>query len=114
MVFNHLCGPGSKHGVLRWLEAVSLPRNFGFADGPQQHQHLLRAMEVIDEHSDRLGTILATLRTPLIDEDLSVVSLRSLKQDAARAARHCRRRCPDHARKRAHAAASNNATGSYQ
>lgn len=73
MVFNRLCDPGSKLGVLRWLETVALPLDFGFADGPPQHQHLLRAMDVIDEHSDALGARLATLMRPLIDEDLSVV-----------------------------------------
>lgn len=73
MVFNRLCDPGSKLGVLRWLETVALPLNFGFAEGPPQHQHLLRAMDVLDEHSDALGTRLATLMRPLIDEDLSVV-----------------------------------------
>jgi len=73
MVFNRLCDPGSKLGVLRWLETVALPLNFGFAQGPPQHQHLLRAMDVLDEHSAALGTRLATLMRPLIDEDLSVV-----------------------------------------
>lgn len=73
MVFNRLCDPGSKLGVLRWLDTVALPVNFGFADGPPQHQHLLRAMDVLDEHSAALGTRLATLMRPLIDEDLSVV-----------------------------------------
>ncbi len=73
MVFNRLCDPGSKLGVLRWLETVALPLDFGFAQGPPQHQHLLRAMDVIDEHSDALGTRLASLMRPLIDEDLSVV-----------------------------------------
>ena len=73
MVFNRLCDPGSKLGVLRWLQTVALPLDFGFADGPPQHHHLLRAMDVIDEHSDALGTRLATLMRPLIDDDLSVV-----------------------------------------
>jgi transposase len=73
MVFNRLCDPGSKLGVLRWLETVALPLDFGFADGPPQHQHLLRAMDVIDDHSDALGERLATLMRPLIDENLSVV-----------------------------------------
>ena len=59
--------------MLRWLETVALPLDFGFADGPPQHQHLLRAMDVIDEHSDALGARLAKLMRPLIDEDLSVV-----------------------------------------
>ena len=61
MVFNRLCDPGSKLGVLRWLETVALPLDFGFADGPPQHQHLLRAMDVIDEHSDALGVRLVHL-----------------------------------------------------
>ena len=73
MVFNRLCEPGSKLGVLRWLDTVALPVNFGFADGLPQHQHLLRAMDVLDEHSAALGTRLATLMRPLIDEELSVV-----------------------------------------
>jgi len=73
MVFNRLCDPSSKLGVLRWLDTVALPVDFGFADGLPQHQHLLRAMDVLDEHSTALGTRLATLMRPLIDEDLSVV-----------------------------------------
>ena len=73
MVFNRLCDPASKLGVLRWLQTVALPLDFGFSEGPPQHQHLLRAMDVLDDHSDALGTRLATLMRPLIDEDLSVV-----------------------------------------
>lgn len=73
MVFNRLCDPGSKLGVLRWLQTVALPLDFGFSEVLPQHQHLLRAMDVIDEHSDALGVRLATLMRPLIDEDLSVV-----------------------------------------
>ena len=86
MVFNRLCDPGSKLGVLRWLDTVALPLHFGFdaaSKGADKrthtniklptHQHLLRAMDVLDEHSDALGTRLAMLMRPLIDEDLSVV-----------------------------------------
>lgn len=73
MVFNRLCDPGSKLGVLRWLDTVALPLDFGFDEKAPTHQHLLRAMDVIDEHSAALGTRLATLMRPLIDEDLSVV-----------------------------------------
>ena len=73
MVFNRLCDPGSKLGVLRWLQTVALPLDCGFADGLPQHQHLLRALDVLDEHSHALGARLATLMRPLIDEDLSVV-----------------------------------------
>ncbi len=70
MVFNRLCDPGSKLGVLRWLESVALPADCGVVS---EHQHLLRAMDVLDEHSEKLNTRLATLMRPLIDQDLSVV-----------------------------------------
>lgn len=70
MVMNRLCDPGSKLGVLRWLETVALPAGVGVV---LEHQHLLRAMDVIDAYSDKLGERLATLMRPLIDQDLSVV-----------------------------------------
>ena len=70
MVFNRLCDPGSKLGVLRWLGTVALP--VGVACAPEHH-HLLRAMDVLDQYSDALGMRLATLMRPLIDQDLSVV-----------------------------------------
>jgi len=70
MVLNRLCDPSSKLGVLRWLETVALPAGNG---GVCEHQHMLRAMDVLDEHSDKLGNRLATLVRPLIDQDLSVV-----------------------------------------
>ena len=70
MVFNRLADPGSKLGVLRWLETVALPVGFGVVT---EHQHLLRAMDVLDEYSDKLSTRLATLMRPLLDQDLSVV-----------------------------------------
>ncbi|OLP05890.1 IS1634 family transposase [Rhodoferax antarcticus] len=70
MVFNRLCDPGSKLGVLRWLQTVALPAGSGIVT---EHQHLLRAMDVLDEHSDKLKLRLATLMRPLIDQDLSVV-----------------------------------------
>ena len=38
-----------------------------------QLQHLLSAMDVIDEHSDARGTRLAMFVRPLTDENLSVV-----------------------------------------
>jgi hypothetical protein len=70
MVMNRLCDPGSKLGVLRWLETVALPAGAGAVS---EHQHLLRAMDVVDEYSDKLGERLAMLMRPLIDQDLSVV-----------------------------------------
>ena len=71
MVFNRLCEPASKLGVLRWLDTVALP--VGVAKALPEHQHLLRAMDVLDEYSEALGAKLATLMRPLIDQDLSVV-----------------------------------------
>jgi transposase len=71
MVFNRLCDPASKLAVLRWLDTVALP--VGVAKTQPEHQHLLRAMDVLDEYSDALGAKLATLMRPLIDQDLSVV-----------------------------------------
>jgi hypothetical protein len=73
MVFNRLCDPSSKLGVLRWHDTVALPVGFGFASGPPEHQHLLRAMDVLDEHADAVADRLALLMRPLIDQDLSVV-----------------------------------------
>ena len=73
MVFNRLCDPSSKLGVLRWLDTVALPRGFGFDGGPPEHQHLLRAMDVIDDHADAINERLAFLMRPLIDQELSVV-----------------------------------------
>lgn len=70
MVMSRLCDPGSKLGVLRWLETVALPADAGVVS---EHQHLLRAMDVIDDYSDKLGDRLAMLMRPLIDQDLSVV-----------------------------------------
>ena len=73
MVLNRLCDPLSKLGVLRWLDTVALPTDFGFSQGLPTHQHLLHAMDVIDDHSHALGERLACLMRPLIDQDLSVV-----------------------------------------
>ena len=74
MVMNRLCEPGSKLGVLRWLETVALPAGAGGApERVPEHQHLLRAMDVIDAYSDKLGERLGLLMRPLIDQDLSVV-----------------------------------------
>jgi transposase len=72
MVFNRLCEPSSKLGVLRWLDSVAWPADCGF-DAPPSHQHLLRAMDVLDEHSESLSERMAVLMRPLIDQDLSVV-----------------------------------------
>lgn len=73
MVFNRLCDPSSKLGVLRWLQTVALPVDFGLDDGVVEHQHLLRAMDVLDDHAQAISERLALLMRPLIDQDLSVV-----------------------------------------
>jgi transposase len=73
MVFNRLCDPASKLGLLRWLQTVALPRGFGFEAGVPEHQHLLRAMDVLDEHADAINERLSVLMRPLIDQELSVV-----------------------------------------
>lgn len=73
MVFNRLCDPQSKLGVMRWLETVALPVGFGLADAMPAHQHLLRAMDVIDAHHEALRDRMALLVRPLIDQDLSLV-----------------------------------------
>ena len=70
LVFNRLCDPESKLGVLRWLETVALP------DMPVKavtHQHLLRSMDALVAHQDAVDRVVANLLRPLIDQDLSVV-----------------------------------------
>jgi transposase len=70
LVFNRLCDPESKLGVLRWLETVALP------DMPLKavtHQHLLRSMDALMAHQDTVDRVVAGLLRPLIDQDLSVV-----------------------------------------
>jgi transposase len=70
MVFNRLCDPDSKLGVLRWLETVSMP---GIHAGALTHQQLLRSMDALMDHQDAVDECVAQLLRPLIDEDLSVV-----------------------------------------
>jgi transposase len=70
MVFNRLCDPESKLGVLRWLETVSLP---GVDTAAMTHQHLLRSMNALMTHQDAVDDVVARLLRPLIDRDLSLV-----------------------------------------
>ena len=70
MVFNRLCDPESKLGVLRWLQTVSLP---GVDVDKLSHQHLLRSMDALMDHQAAVDDCVAQLLRPLIDEDLSVV-----------------------------------------
>ncbi len=70
MVLNRLCDPDSKLGVLRWLETVSLP---GVMIETIEHQHLLRAMDAINEYKDEVEQVFTNLLRPLVDQDLAVV-----------------------------------------
>ena len=70
MVFNRLCDPESKLGVLRWLQTVSMP---GVDVDKLTHQHLLRSMDALMDHQTAVDDCVAQLLRPLIDEDLSVV-----------------------------------------
>ena len=70
MVFNRLCDPDSKLGVLRWLERVSLP---GIDSATLEHQHLLRAMDALVDHHEEVEQVLSGLLRPLVDQDMAVV-----------------------------------------
>jgi hypothetical protein len=70
MVFNRLCDPESKLGILRWLEGALVP---GVAPETVSHQRLLRTMDTLVEHGDELEAILAGLLRPLLDQELSIV-----------------------------------------
>lgn len=70
MVFNRLCDPESKLGILRWLKGVAFP---GIDVSEIGHQHLLRAMDVWDDCEQALLDKLGSLLQPLIDQELSVV-----------------------------------------
>ena len=73
MVFNRLCDPSSKLGVLRWLQTVALPKGCDFSLGAPDHQQLLRAMDVLEDNADVIEERLSALMRPLIDQELSVV-----------------------------------------
>ncbi len=70
MVFNRLCDPDSKLGVLRWLQTVSMP---GVDPAALTHQHLLRSMDALMDHQTAVDDCIAGLLRPLIDDELSVV-----------------------------------------
>ncbi|WP_209426834.1 IS1634 family transposase [Pararhodobacter sp. SW119] len=69
MVFNRLCAPDSKLGCLRWLETVAMPA----MPDAVTHQHLLRAMDALMDHAERVEMELAKQIRPLVDQDLSIV-----------------------------------------
>ena len=70
MVFNRLCDPESKLGVLRWLETVSIP---DVDVESLTHQHLLRSMDALMAHPDGVDDVVTGLLRPLVDQDLSLV-----------------------------------------
>jgi transposase len=70
MVFNRLCDPESKLGVLRWLETVAM-RDIEVES--ITHQHLLRSMDALIDHQAEVDAVVAGLLRPLIDQELSVV-----------------------------------------
>ena len=70
MVFNRLCDPESKLGILRWLEGSRVP---DVAVDEVTHQHLLRTMDTLDECAEQMGSALSGLLRPLIDQELSIV-----------------------------------------
>jgi len=70
MVMNRLSDPQSKLGLLRWLEQVYLP---GIDQESVQHQHLLRAMDVLLEHKEEIENELVGTLLPLFDTKMEVV-----------------------------------------
>ena len=70
MVFNRLCDPESKLGVLRWLDTVAMP---GVEVESITHQHLLRSMDALVDHQVEVDAVVTNLLRPLIDQELSVV-----------------------------------------
>lgn len=58
LVFNRLCDPDSKLGVLRWLETVAVP---GIQLPTVTHQHLLRSMDALMDHQTAVAAVLAGL-----------------------------------------------------
>jgi len=70
MVFNRLCDPESKLGILRWLDGSRVPEVEAEA---VTHQHLLRTMDTLDECADQMESALSGLLRPLIDQELSIV-----------------------------------------
>lgn len=70
MVFNRLCDPESKLGVLCWLQSVAFP---GVHADTVTHDHLLRAMDALVDHQSAVDAVITQLLRPLIDQELSVV-----------------------------------------
>jgi len=69
MVFNRMCEPTSKLGVLRWLETVAMP------DAPDAvtHDQLLRSMDALMDHIEAVEKAVAGQLRPLLDQSVSIV-----------------------------------------
>ena len=70
MVFNRLCEPASKLGVLRWLETALVP---GVTAESVTHDRLLATMDALMDEIEAVEARLAELIRPLLDTELSVV-----------------------------------------
>jgi transposase len=70
MVFNRLCEPDSKLGILAWLKEVVVP---GVDPAEVTHQRLLRVMDVLETHLARIMTRLSGLIRPLLDQTVTLV-----------------------------------------
>jgi len=70
MVFNCLCDPESKLGVLRWMQTVSIP---DVDVAGLTHQHLLRSMDALMDHPEGVDEVITGLLRPLVDRDLSLL-----------------------------------------
>jgi transposase len=70
MVFNRLCDPSAKLGVLRWLETAIVP---GVAAESVTHDRLLTAMDALMDEIEAVEDRLAELIRPLLDTELAVV-----------------------------------------
>ncbi|HEX7348506.1 MAG TPA: IS1634 family transposase [Rhodanobacteraceae bacterium] len=69
MVFNRLCEPASKLGVLRWLDTVAMPA----LPARITHDQLLRAMDALMDRVAEVEAAVAKQMRPLLDDTLSVM-----------------------------------------
>src|SRR5690606_12394282 len=70
MVFNRLCEPTSKLGILRWLETTLVP---GVATESITHDRLLAAMDALMDEIEAVEACLSERVRPVLDIELSVV-----------------------------------------
>jgi transposase len=70
MIFNRLCDPDSKLGVLRWLQTVHMPQ---IDTEALTHQQLLRSMDALMDHQADVDAVVTGLLRPMVDQDMSLV-----------------------------------------